>query len=44
MNKLIYFLFGTQQVMIQDCVDLEKKVEVWLDGEKLELPELQSIV
>lgn len=44
MNKLMYFLFGTQQVMIQDCVDLEKKIEVWLDGVPVELPELQSIV
>uniref|UniRef100_A0A1Q3FDA3 Diacylglycerol kinase n=1 Tax=Culex tarsalis TaxID=7177 RepID=A0A1Q3FDA3_CULTA len=43
-NKALYLCFGTHQVMQQDCVDLEKKVELYLDDVKIDLPELQSIV
>uniref|UniRef100_A0A8D8KEF9 Diacylglycerol kinase n=1 Tax=Culex pipiens TaxID=7175 RepID=A0A8D8KEF9_CULPI len=43
-NKALYLCFGTHQVMQQDCVDLEKKVELYLDDRKIDLPELQSIV
>lgn len=43
-NKFMYFIYGTQQVLIQDCDRLHENVEVWLDDIKLELPELQSVV
>lgn len=36
--------FGTHQVVLPDCVGLEKKIDVYLDGEKIELPELQAVV
>ncbi|XP_055606704.1 diacylglycerol kinase epsilon [Uranotaenia lowii] len=43
-NKALYLCFGTHQVVQQDCVDLEKKVELYMDDVKINLPELQSIV
>ncbi|XP_055533315.1 diacylglycerol kinase epsilon [Wyeomyia smithii] len=43
-NKALYLCFGTHQVVQQDCVELEKKVELYLDNVKIDLPELQSIV
>lgn len=43
-NKFMYFIYGTQQVLIQDCDRLHENVEVYLDGLKVELPELQSVV
>ena len=43
-NKFLYLLYGTHQVMIQDCVNLEKNIDVYLDDVKLDLPELQSVV
>ncbi|XP_075166519.1 diacylglycerol kinase epsilon [Haematobia irritans] len=43
-NKLIYFGFGTQQIVQRDCEGLEKKIELYLDNRLVQLPELQSIV
>lgn len=42
--QALYLCYGTHQVVQQDCVDLEKKVEIYLDDVKIDLPELQSIV
>lgn len=36
--------YGTHQVVQQECVDLEQKVELYLDDVKIDLPELQSVV
>ncbi|XP_055381713.1 diacylglycerol kinase epsilon [Condylostylus longicornis] len=43
-NKLIYFGFGTQQIVQRDCENIEKRFELYLDNKLVELPELQSIV
>jgi diacylglycerol kinase (ATP) len=43
-NKFLYFIYGTQQVIMQDCEGLHDDVELSIDGIKQELPELQSIV
>lgn len=43
-SKILYLCFGTQQVLDQHCVGLEKKIEVYVDGKSIELPELQSVV
>lgn len=36
--------YGTQQVVLPDCVGLEKKLDLYLDDVKIDLPELQSVV
>lgn len=36
--------FGTQQVVQPDCAGLEQHVDLYLDGVRVELPEVQSIV
>lgn len=43
-NKFMYFIYGSQQVFIQDCDRLHEKIEVFIDDLPVELPELQSIV
>ncbi|XP_069964961.1 diacylglycerol kinase epsilon [Bactrocera oleae] len=43
-NKLIYFGFGTQQIVQRDCERIEQKLDLYLDGHIVELPELQSII
>lgn len=43
-NKFMYFIYGTHQVLIQDCDRLNEKIEVYIDNVKIELPELQSVV
>jgi diacylglycerol kinase (ATP) len=43
-NKFMYFIYGTHQVLVQDCDKLHQDIEVYLDEEKIELPELQSVV
>lgn len=42
--QILYMCFGTHQVVLPDCVGLEKKIDVYLDDEKIELPELQAVV
>lgn len=44
LNKLLYLCFGTHQVLQPDCVGLDKSLELYLDGVKVDLPELQSVV
>lgn len=42
--QLIYFGFGTQQIVQRDCEGIEKKLNLYLDNKLIDLPELQSIV
>lgn len=42
--KLLYFTFGTQQVMQPDNEHIEEKLVLYLDNKRVELPELQSLV
>lgn len=44
MNKFLYFIYGSKEVFWQKCDGLHKELELYMDGEKIELPELQSIV
>ncbi|XP_025836280.1 diacylglycerol kinase epsilon isoform X2 [Agrilus planipennis] len=43
-NKLLYLCFGTQQVVTADCKNIEKRLDLYLDGKYIDLPELESIV
>ncbi|XP_074035969.1 diacylglycerol kinase epsilon isoform X2 [Leptinotarsa decemlineata] len=43
-NKMLYLCFGTQQVVTADCKNLEKRLDLYLDGNHIDLPELESIV
>lgn len=43
-SQILYLCFGTHQVVLPDCVGLEKKINVYLDDEKIDLPELQAVV
>lgn len=42
--QLIYFGFGTQQIVQRDCEGIEQKLDLYLDNKLIKLPELQSIV
>lgn len=43
-NKLLYFFFGTHQVVAADYLDLEENLELYLDDVKVALPEIQALV
>ncbi|XP_017771551.1 PREDICTED: diacylglycerol kinase epsilon [Nicrophorus vespilloides] len=43
-NKILYLIFGTHQVMWSDCKNIEQHLDLYLDGKKVELPELESVV
>ncbi|XP_075436008.1 diacylglycerol kinase epsilon isoform X2 [Ascaphus truei] len=43
-NKAVYLFYGTRDCLVQECKDLNKKVELELDGERIELPNLEGIV
>uniref|UniRef100_A0AAY4AL93 Diacylglycerol kinase n=1 Tax=Denticeps clupeoides TaxID=299321 RepID=A0AAY4AL93_9TELE len=43
-NKAVYFLYGTKDCLVQECKDLDKRIELELDGEKVALPSLEGII
>ena len=43
-NKLIYFKYGTIDTFVKECRNLTESIELELDGKKIELPHLESIV
>ena len=43
-NKLLYFVYGTKDVLERECGDLDRILEVRLDGRRVELPNLESLV
>ena len=44
LNKLIYFKYGTIDTFLKECRTLTDNVELELDGKRVELPHLESIV
>ncbi|CAD6241355.1 GSCOCG00002681001-RA-CDS [Cotesia congregata] len=44
LRLLLYLCFGTQQVVERECKDLDKRIEVYLDGKQVDLPSTESIV
>ncbi|XP_039596218.1 diacylglycerol kinase epsilon [Polypterus senegalus] len=43
-NKAVYFFYGTKDCLVQECKDLDKKIELELDGERVDLPNLEGII
>jgi len=43
-NKLIYFTYGTKDVVEQSCEGMERIVELYIDDKLVELPPVQAIV
>jgi diacylglycerol kinase (ATP) len=43
-NKFLYFIYGSHQVISQDCEGLNENLTVFMDDVKQELPKLQSLV
>ncbi|XP_054641225.1 diacylglycerol kinase epsilon isoform X2 [Dunckerocampus dactyliophorus] len=43
-NKAVYFLYGTKDCLVQGCKDLDKSIELELDGERVPLPSLEGII
>ncbi|KAG1650866.1 Diacylglycerol kinase epsilon [Nymphon striatum] len=44
LNKFLYLSYGTKDLLERECKDLHKKVDLELDGKKIDLPELEAIV
>lgn len=43
-NKLLFFHYGTRDVIERACKYLSKRVTLYMDGRKMELPELEGLV
>jgi len=43
-NKLIYFSYGTKDVLERQCQNLNRKLCLFMDGKKIELPNIESVV
>merc|ERR1719411_964769 len=43
-NKLIYFSYGTKDVLERECKNLDQILELVLDDQKIELPSIESVV
>ncbi|XP_064171775.1 diacylglycerol kinase epsilon [Anguilla rostrata] len=43
-NKAVYFFYGTKDCLVQECKDLDKRIELELDGERVRLPSLEGII
>ncbi|KAG5677330.1 hypothetical protein PVAND_007098 [Polypedilum vanderplanki] len=43
-NKFLYFIYGTQQVIMQDCDGLHEYLELYINDIEQELPDLQSVI
>ena len=43
-NKLIYFSYGTKDVLERACKNLDTVIEVYMDGKKIDLPNIESVV
>ncbi|XP_046660708.1 diacylglycerol kinase epsilon-like [Homalodisca vitripennis] len=43
-NKMLYLTFGTQQVVERRCQNLQDQLELYLDGERQQLPDIESVV
>ncbi|XP_057665823.1 diacylglycerol kinase epsilon isoform X3 [Diorhabda carinulata] len=41
---MLYVTFGTQQAVTSECKHLERRLDLYLDGRLVELPELESVV
>ncbi|CAL4068906.1 unnamed protein product, partial [Meganyctiphanes norvegica] len=43
-NKLLYFSFGTKDVLEHECKDLDQKLELFMDDRRKTLPNIESVV
>ena len=43
-NKFIYFSYGTKDVLERECKNLDQILELVMDDQKIELPNVESVV
>ncbi|XP_064097949.1 diacylglycerol kinase epsilon-like [Macrobrachium nipponense] len=43
-NKMLYFTFGTKDVLEHECKNLEQRLELYMDNKPVELPNLEAVV
>lgn len=44
LNKAMYFFYGTRDCLVQTCRDLDQKIELEMDGERVSLPKLEGVI
>ena len=40
----MYFIYGSRDVLEAECKNLHKRIELELDGVKIDLPQLEGVV
>lgn len=43
-QQMIYFTFGTKDVLEHECKDLDQRLDLFMDGQRVLLPSLESLV
>lgn len=43
-NKLLYLCYGTRDVLERQCQRLQQRLALWLDGRRVELPDVEAVV
>lgn len=43
-NKMIYFTFGTKDVLEHECKDLDQRLDLYMDNQRVDLPNLEALV
>ena len=43
-NKMIYFSYGTKDVLERECKNLDSILDIYLDDEQIKLPSVESVV
>lgn len=44
LNKFLFLSYGTKDIWERECKNLHKKVELYLDNNRMEVPEVEAIV
>ena len=42
--QMIYFTFGTKDVLEHECKDLDQRLDLFMDGHHVPLPSIESLV
>lgn len=42
--QMIYFTFGTKDVLEHECKDLDQRLDLYMDNQRIDLPNLEALV
>ncbi|KFM68058.1 Diacylglycerol kinase epsilon, partial [Stegodyphus mimosarum] len=43
-NRFLYLIYGAKDILERGCENLHKKIELYLDGKQIPLPEVEAVI